>query len=59
MITKKSDQDFQILKGMVAKLGDFEQLSLLTFLIGYLWRDKELYKGVTAWLKVRETQEAQ
>lgn len=55
METKKSNQDFQILRGMVVKLTDCEQLSLLHFLMGYLWRDKDLYKGVTAWLKNRET----
>ncbi|MCJ7828314.1 MAG: hypothetical protein MUP81_01050 [Dehalococcoidia bacterium] len=50
MITKKANHQFQIVSGMVRKLSDIEEMSLLNFLIGFLWRDEELYKGISSWL---------
>ena len=50
MQTKKNNQQFQIISGMVGKLSDPERISLLNFLIGYLWREEELYKGISSWL---------
>lgn len=57
MQTKKANQQFQIMSGMVGKLDDKEQASLLNHLLGYLWRDEELYKGVSAWLGKKEPAE--
>jgi len=50
MQTKKNNQQFQIMSGMVGKLNDKEQVSLLNHLLGYLWREEELYKGISSWL---------
>ncbi|MCJ7459308.1 MAG: hypothetical protein MUP17_09975 [candidate division Zixibacteria bacterium] len=57
MITEKANQQFQIVSGMVRKLSDIEEVSLLNFLIGYLWRDEELYKGISSWLSSQNKEE--
>ena len=57
MQTKKSNHDFRILSGMVMSLGLEQRSDLLNYLVGYLWRDEELYEGAAKWLKDKEKNE--
>lgn len=50
MITKKANHQFQIISDMVRKLSATEKVSLLNYLMGFLWRDEGLYKGISLWL---------
>lgn len=59
MRTKKTDQQFQILSSLVRGLDSATSVMLLNYMVGFLWRDENMYEAVAYWLKSKDEKAGQ